>query len=219
MRAREAGKLALDILFPKRCPWCDKVIGFSEHDDCGKALAELRIEDGPVAVAPEAGGYLEQVHACYRYEPPVSSAIKRFKLEGERGLVDELGRQLAEGFAAAGRFDLILPVPVSPGTRRRRGYNQSALLAGVLSGTCGLPWQDGVLLKIKETRRQMDLSREERLTNVQGAYEVAHPAAVAGKRLLLVDDVLTTGATLNECARTLLEAGAQGCGALCLASA
>lgn len=222
MRPGEAGRLALDILFPRRCPWCDKVIGFAVHTECDEALAELRLPGGPVAVSIGTGGHLANVWARYRYEPPVSDVIRRFKLAGERGLAEELGRHLAEGFAGdgmAGGFDLVLPVPVSPGTRRHRGYNQSALLAAALAAKEKIPLREDLLLKTKETRRQMDLSRQERLTNVLGAYSVADPAALAGKRVLLVDDVLTTGATLNECAKTLLEAGARSCCAFCLASA
>lgn len=222
MKVRNIGKYTLDLLFPPRCAWCGKVIGFTECDGCGALLEPLRLPAGQVTVSPQTSGYLQQAWACYRYESPVSDAIVRFKLQDEPQHFRELGRRLAARYQSeklGGRFDLIVPVPVSPKTQRARGYNQSALLAGALSQWVGLPCDAGLLHKVKETRRQMDLERRERLANVLGAYGVAVPARAAGRRVLLVDDVLTTGATLNECAKTLLDAGAAACGALCVASA
>lgn len=221
MKINDAGNAALNLLFPKRCPWCGKVVGFAEHDECEKELETLWLADAPVQVAEETSAHLQEAWACYRYESPVTDAIWRFKLRDEPGLATQLGRCLAKRYkdCLSGSYDLIVPVPVSRRTQRSRGYNQSALLAGVLSEAAGLPCNEKVLVKIRETRRQMELGREERRTNILGAYEVRQPQAVQGKRILLVDDVLTTGATLNECAKTLLEAGAAAVGALCLASA
>lgn len=222
MKLQDAGNAVLDLLFPRRCPWCDKVTGFAEHDDCAGRLELRRLPPGPVAVAVETSGYLEAAWACYRYKSPVSDAILRLKLKDQPEHAEELGRHLIARYqdeGLAGCFDLIIPVPVSAKTRRRRGYNQSELLAAALAAGTEMSCAPDLLRKVKETRRQMNLTREERRTNILGAYAARSRRYLDGRRILLVDDVLTTGATLNECARTLREAGAVSCSALCLASA
>ena len=215
----------LDLLYPRRCAWCGVVSAASPCAQCGEKLAAVGFGSGPVALAvaeEHSGLHIGRVYACYFYEPPVQDAIHRFKFEDEPGLAAALGAKMAEAYAAcglAGRYDMAIPVPVSPGTLRRRGYNQSALLAKELCGACGLVFTMEALEKTTETVQQMTLGRNERMKNVQGAYEVADPAQIAQKRILLVDDVATTGSTLNECAKVLLAAGAADVDALCLAAA
>lgn len=217
----KARSFVLDVLFPRRCPWCDKVIGFSPACACEKELKTVCFPEGPVDLAPrgENCAQLREAWACFYYEDPVKAALHRLKFEDQAWLARPLGGVLARRFAEsglAGRYDAVVPVPVSAKTRRERGYNQSTLMARVVARAGGLPLLEGALHKTRETRRQMDLRREERIENVKGAYTVPEAGAVRGQRLLLVDDVLTTGSTLNECARALRAAGAAECGALCL---
>ena len=214
----------LDLLYPRRCAWCGEVSAASPCAKCGGKLANTAFGVAPVALAvvEEGSLYIGRVYACFHYEPPVQDAIHRFKFEDEPGLAPELGAKLAAGYTACGldgRYGAAVPVPVSPGTLRRRGYNQSALLAEQLCGACGLALAADALKKTTETVQQMTLGKKERMKNVQGAYEVAGPAQIAEKRILLVDDVATTGSTLNECAKVLLAAGAAAVDALCLAAA
>ncbi len=221
MRGKSFGGFVLDLLFPPRCAWCGAVLGFVKDCGCTGALDKCRL---PACALKKDGrgahmAALDGVWACFPYKPPVSEAYLRLKFEGETELAEPMGKALAAQFEAcrlAGRFDAILPVPVSPKTLARRGYNQSLLLAGVLARETGLPLVDGLLHKTRETQKQMDLGREERLVNVLHAYTVQDPEQAASRRFLLVDDVLTTGSTLSECARTLQAAGAKSCAALTL---
>ncbi len=103
--------------------------------------------------------------------------------------------------------ELIVPVPLFWLKKMRRGYNQAQILAEAVSRETGIPVLDG-LRRTRFTRTQTRLSDKRRTGNVQGAFDVRWPDAVAGKKILLVDDVMTTGATIQECARTLKEAGA-----------
>ncbi len=215
----------LGLFFPVRCPWCDRVLGFAKSCTCGPALAKLRLAQTPRPPEQHEGldESLGEVWAVFGYQNPVKNACHRFKFEGEEELARPLGREmarLARAAGLAGHFDLVVPVPVSPATLRKRGYNQSAGLASEVAEGLGLPLCAEVLLKTAENQKQMSLNRKQRLENPKGAYEAPEIARdrVAERRILLVDDILTTGSTLCEAARTLLGAGAKNCGGLCLAA-
>lgn len=211
----------LNLLFPKRCPWCGKVQGFNEKCSCFASLEDIVLPNEPLDLVAEGqrAEYLVDAWACFSYTFPVSNAILRVKFEDDTSAISSLGAFLRAKFTACGlkhRFDVVVPVPVSAKTMRTRGYNQSELLARQLAQE-GMPVLADALYKDKETPRQMDLGRKERLNNVSGVYKAKLADEIVGKRVLLVDDIITTGSTLNECAKTLLEAGAECCGALCLA--
>jgi predicted amidophosphoribosyltransferase len=128
--------------------------------------------------------------------------VLQLKFRGARYLADEFGRRLAAGLPR--KFDLVVPVPMSRLKLLFRGYNAAALVAERLALHAGLRYAGRGLKKVRRTRAQADLEREERLKNPKGAYRAS---GVAGT-VLLVDDVLTTGATANACAEALREAGA-----------
>lgn len=146
-------------------------------------------------------------------------AILLFKYGRRPSLGRHLGRLMAE---AAERlldpreFDLLIPIPLHPGRERERGFNQAALLAREVGRAWGLRVGHGLVRRIRATEAQSG-RRPEREANVKGAFEVAQPDRVEGRRLLLIDDVFTTGATVNECAKVLLAAGAVEVGVYTLA--
>jgi len=112
----------------------------------------------------------------------------------------------------------VVPVPVHPSRRRERGYNQSELLAARIAYLRGLSLKSGILLKTRNTGSQTGLEREERVENVVGSFGLRRPDRLSGRKILLVDDVVTTGSTLRECARALLESGAREVSACVAAS-
>jgi ComF family protein len=130
-----------------------------------------------------------------------------FKYRGKLSLAKPLARALIEALPALPPADIIIPVPLHPQRLREREYNQSLLLAARLSHHAGIPLLLACLLRVRPTVPQTSLSRKERLTNLHRAFSVANPACIQSKRILLVDDVLTTGTTLHECAKTLRRAG------------
>ena len=158
--------------------------------------------------------------AAAYYEGSMREAIHRMKFSGHPGsaatLAPLLLQALREGGAAEGRFDLLVPVPSRPKKVRARGYNQSALLARELSKRTGIPVSETALVKTRDTRAQHDLSAEERQVNLSGSFR-ASESEVSGRRILLIDDVLTTGATARECIGALQTAGAQSVDLLVLA--
>ncbi len=140
--------------------------------------------------------------ALGRYAGRLREVFLRFKFRGARHLADEFGRRLAARLER--RFNLVVPVPMSGWRMLGRGYNPAEQVAARLARHAGLPFGRRVLRKIRRTRPQAELQQEERLNNPKGAYR----AGKVGGVVLLVDDVLTTGATAGACAEALRAAGA-----------
>ena len=192
------------LLFPPRCAFCGKVGVQGVCPACEKALPYCKT---PLHERAEIGACL----APLRYEGAVRDALLNYKFHGSQsrctGFGDILAQAAAEHFG--GQFDLVTFVPVSKKRRRERGYDQSYLLA---RETCR-HWDTApaaLLQKTKDNPAQSSLSsREERQKNVAGVYAAVNEEKIRGARILLIDDILTTGATLREAARVLREAGAE----------
>ena len=158
--------------------------------------------------------------AAARYGGVVREAIHAFKFGRRRGLADPLGDLMTElGLSAlpGATPDLLLPVPLHRRRERERGYNQALLLSRRLERAWGIPVAVDVLVRRGTTAPQADLDAPARRRNVRGAFAVTNPEAVFGRHVVLVDDVLTTGATAGECARCLLRAGASTVGVITIA--
>lgn len=160
---------------------------------------------------------LQQIRAACAFGGSVRKAIHAFKYEGMFAVAEPLATLLVDNWPAWEQaIDLVIPIPLHPERERERGYNQSALLVRHLSRQLGLPRDEDVLWRTRHTTPQVGLSVEQRRRNVRGAF-AADSAGVAGKHLLLVDDVFTTGATLASAAGALLARGAQSVRGYCLA--
>jgi ComF family protein len=146
--------------------------------------------------------------AGYFYEPPLQDAIHLFKYRGKVALAGTLGALFRESWKDRPEADLLMPVPLHPSRLRSREYNQALLLADELNRALRLPLSYDNLVRVRATPPQTELTRTERLTNLRRCFAVQRPDAVAGKRILLIDDVMTTGATVSECAKVLRKAGA-----------
>ncbi|MDE2181132.1 MAG: ComF family protein [candidate division NC10 bacterium] len=157
--------------------------------------------------------------ALYEADGTMRQAILLFKYGGRRTLSRHLGRLMVEtaGYLFDPReFDLLIPVPLHSKRERTRGFNQAALLAKEVGRGFGLDVGERLLGRVRATEAQSG-GRREREKNVKGAFQVTRPDRVKDRRLLLIDDVLTTGATAGECAKTLLAAGAATVGVYTLA--
>lgn len=157
-----------------------------------------------------------EVYCFGAYEGRLRALIHLFKYEGFRPLARPLGRWLRRALPLDRVYDAVIPVPLHWRRRWSRGFNQSELLASELSRARGLPLVRGVRRR-KQTTTQTGLTHAQRRENVRGAFEVTRPAEIAGKKILLVDDVMTTGATADACASALVRAGALSVTVLTLA--
>ncbi|MDQ5988648.1 MAG: hypothetical protein CSYNP_04409 [Syntrophus sp. SKADARSKE-3] len=157
-----------------------------------------------------------------QYKAALLEAIHHFKYGGKTAVGESMGRMMAaHPFPAinARDYSLIVPVPLHPKKLRERGFNQSAILAKALSGQYAIRIDFMSLRRLHYTEPQVGLGSKERERNVRKAFAVDKPDKVEGERILLVDDVYTTGSTLRECARCLMDAGAERVAALTLARA
>lgn len=217
----------VDLVYPpsRRCLACGCALSGGEREGlCPACVGRLRLA-GPCCEAcgrpllPEddscqdcraAPRYFRRARAFGRYEGALREAILRLKYRGEYSLAPPLGRLLAE--VARVEFpgaSVIVPVPLHPRRYRERGYNQAELLAVVLARELGLPLAPAALARREATSVQAQLDPAGRRRNVHNAFSPGDTALCCGAVILLVDDVLTTGATASECARALLTGGAR----------
>ena len=179
----------LPLLPSARCPLCNDQTTHGER--CGACLKETP--------------HFDRTSACFRYDFPVDRIIHALKYGHQLAVADWLAGQMLETLATPD-VDLIIPLPLHSERLRERGFNQSAEIAGRLGKCLKLPVDRSTLLRTRATPPQAELPLKERHQNVRGAFE-CH-GDFSGRRILLVDDVMTTGATLNECARVLKLHGA-----------
>lgn len=192
---------ALSLLYPCRCAGCDRLIphGQALCPACADAFERLRL--------PEPPADDEAPLALFEYEGAVRQAVILLKFHGRAQNAAFLGGLLAGELERSGRFELCCGVPMTAAERRRRDYNHAALLAKSAAKALDCRYAPRLLVKRRETGLQHRLSREERSRNLRDAFSASPEAR--GRRILLIDDVLTTGATLRECAQTLYRAGAR----------
>lgn len=195
----------LNLLYPPKCPFCGALSPGGEASLCPRCKQALPWAEGTFS----AQGFDSGVFVLY-YEGAVRESLLRYKFGGCSGYAGVYGPLLAQRIAEGlgGRFDLISYVPVSRWRRATRGYDQSELLARAVARCYGvLPV--ATLHKRRQNRTQSQLhSADARRANVSGVYTPVGPERFAGQRVLLIDDIVTTGATLSEAARTLRAAGA-----------
>ncbi len=187
---------------------------------CGEAFVSRRGRDRICGRCTNDPPAFDAARALFAYEEPLVSIIHRFKYSRATHLSRPLGKMLFaayKSYFSGSGIDLIVPVPLHPNKLRERGFNQASRLAcrwqrwtaKENNGNCGFHFDDSVLARKKDTRSQTGLSREDRQKNMRSAFTVTCGEAVFDKKILVVDDVMTTGATASACARELKKAGAK----------
>lgn len=200
----------LDMIFPPRCVFCNEILlpGAKVCKKCAKEI--IQINHVKCIVLPASGKAISCV-SPFAYENKIRQSILQFKFHGHRnfaGIYAEKMAELVQKQFPEISFDFITSVPISSERRKIRGYNQSELLARSVSQCLSVPYDD-CLVKIKNNREQHKLSEKERFKNVLGVYQVENAEKISGKSVLLVDDIVTTGATLSACAAMLYQNGAK----------
>ena len=205
---------ALELIFPDNCLLCRQFLN-SRHQRqlCPQCLDSLSLNPTPFSRQAVSGTYaFEAAWSVCLYNEPAQKLLHAFKYNSKTSLhktfvplmidfIDRYHIPLQE-------FDLISPIPLHPVRLRERGYNQSALLSLALSKHYGVPHTENLLIRQKNTHTQTELGAKQRWTNMEGAFRIKNPSDVTGRTIILIDDLFTTGATLQSAAETLKAAGA-----------
>jgi ComF family protein len=242
-RLNAVAAAALDWVYPPHCRGCEEPLPPDGNrtlcPDCRAALADARVGEARCEtcgvpfphVGPEAsctrciieGRHFDKARAFAVYRNPMDTLVRTFKFRGDYALGPHVLRRLLAEDGLPDNIgdgaDVVVPVPLHARRRRERGYDQAELLARVIARHLGLPLHRKALVRKRYTSQQSLLVMNTRWDNVRGAFEIGRSALPPHCNVLLVDDVITTGATISECARVLKRAGAARVHALALARA
>src|SRR5690606_2557521 len=226
---RRAGTMLADLLYPQRCvacgaataeahalcPRCWGGLAFIERPFCERLGTPFAVDIGGLLLSPAAIAdppVFARARAVARFDGAAWEMVHRLKYGDRMDLAEAMGRMMVRaGSEILAEAEVLLPVPLHRTRLFSRRFNQAAALARVISRHAGVPWEAEVLRRVKRTRPQAGLTRPQRAGNLQGAFAVPpeRRMAVEGRSVVLVDDVLTTGATANAASRALLRAGAR----------
>lgn len=197
----------LDILFPPRCVFCRKIISGSRDKVCPECQSSVP-ETG--SDASQKGDFFSICVSPLYYEDEVRESLLRFKFKGATGYASAYASYLAKCISSEiqGRYDYISWVPLSKKRYKERGYDQAMLLAMATALELDTLAVGTLVKKVHVAKQSTMGSPEKRRANISGAYEASDIELIEGKRILLIDDIITSGSTLSECARTLRMAGA-----------
>ncbi|MDD5496057.1 MAG: ComF family protein [Candidatus Omnitrophica bacterium] len=230
------GRSMINMVFPMRCVSCGKDMNSREKTAvCGFCMSKIRLNPKPYCVScgrsvdkikkrcrqcENIAFHFKSAHAACLYEGTIKDLLHAFKYKSNLSFADILSKLMID-FVKDNRetlrgLDMITSVPLGRRRLNSRGFNQSKLLADRLSEEFSIPYVE-LLNKRRHTGYQSELPKLRRLSNLSNAFEALDASAAKDKRVLLIDDVMTTGATLNECSRTLLASGAREVRCLVLA--
>lgn len=209
----------IDFLLPRFCSHCEILLSADQKILCRECFSKIQHTDPHLLQSEfERKFSREQIvdtfYSLYIFpaKSPLQSAVHSLKYENNIRVGIHFGKQLAEKtgeLTHREKIDLILPVPLHPVKKAERGYNQSYFLAKGLSKVCKIPVGQDILKRRVNTPSQTTLDLSERKRNIENAFRVCRPAKIKNKNLMLIDDVITTGATISECGRVLKEKGAK----------
>lgn len=213
MRFKNVLDFLLGIIYPEHCVCCNKEIAYNKTfcDDC-----KLLLNDAPVNIST-SGLAISKIHARYVYKSPASDIVKTYKFKHKKAYSDILSQWVYEAFIAncsASDYDIATCVPMTNKEMKEKGFNHNALILKKFAEKANIKYDPNLLLKTRETSMQVRLGAKDRMENMKNLY-IASEENVKGLRILVIDDVFTTGATMNECARAFLTAGAIKVEAIC----
>jgi ComF family protein len=232
---KELGPALLSLVFPNVCESCAAVVPPSSNGVCALCAARIRLIAPPHcarcgrtlradgATCGDCGAetfHFDRAFACVYYEGKVKELLRAYKFGGRKTLLGFFTRVMARFIDASmreARFDTVIAVPLDRQKESERGFNQARPLAVAVAKKLALPHDLRALKRTRSTTPQSTLGKKDRLVNIRGRFFVKPGHTLGGRRVLLVDDVLTTGQTASECARVLKEAGASSVTVLALA--
>lgn len=210
-------KSALDFIYPPYCLICSSQLAENEKLICDNCWSHApKIEQdfdlfNQIEIKLGDEVYFSKVISAWEFSPTIQTAIHLLKYQNYKVLANRIGLFMAERLSKQSLpmdKTILIPVPLHKTRTRERGYNQSTLLCRVIAAETGFDYSDRILKRVRYTQSQTKLSAVERAKNVENAFKVIYPEQIKNRLVILVDDVITTGSTMNACAKELIKHGA-----------
>jgi ComF family protein len=226
----DVGNDFVSLFFPSYCFGCNQSLVKGEDTLCTRCLLELPktnyhlLEENPIKNKLIGRLPLKHVWAFLKFRKTgiVQHLLHQLKYNNQPEVAVKLGRNYGQELGQSGyqnEFDVIVPVPLHGSRQRQRGYNQSAKFAEGLSYALSIPWDESISIRTTTTATQTKKSKQERWENVKSVFDIRESEKIKGLRILLVDDVITTGATIEACGQHLVESNCKELSIACIAEA
>ena len=206
----------LNLIYPPGCGFCNNICKENLCKKCEIKIREYEIN----SLKKVKDRYFDELICLFKYEDIIRSTLIKYKFQNKAYLYKTFSKIILKNKKICGflkNYDIMIPVPISKKRRSQRGYNQSYLIAKEIAKFTNLKSENRCLEKQKDTIEQSKLSKNERRTNIQEAYKIINKERLFNKKVLLLDDIYTTGSTVNECSKVLKQAGTKGIGVLTIA--
>ena len=196
----------LKLIYPDVCAFCNKIQKESLCKKCEEKIKKYKKD----IVIRSKNNYFEELISIFKYEGLIREKIIQYKFQDKSYIYNTFAKIILKNEKVCGllkKYDIIIPVPIHRKRKLQRGYNQTQLIAKEIAKNIDIKLCDDVLVKSKNTIAQSKLNKNKRKQNIKNAFKVLNLEKIQGKNILLFDDIFTTGSTVNECARVLIEQG------------
>lgn len=194
----------IEFIYPKTCGMCNKI---SNSYICNKCKLKLKNQVVANTVVYD-GKYFDSITYLFRYEGEIREKLLEYKFKEKSYLYKFFAQIILNNCKFKNNYDIILPVPIHKKRKAKRGYNQSSLIAREIANEIKIEYGKNILIKNANNSPQSTLNKTQRIKNVLGIYSVKNCEKIENKKVLLIDDICTTGSTVNECAKVLKQNGA-----------
>ncbi len=206
----------IEYIFPPRCVFCNEILKAGAPiyicEKCADKIGYYNNCINHLNLPKDFKTYCDGMICVGKYSESLKESLRRFKFSNKPSYYRAFGMLLAlkvQNTIQLDNIDLIISVPLHKNRQKQRGYNQAELVAKYASKQLKVPFAENVLLKISESKSQSILSRNERFFNLEGLFYVNNAETITNKNILLIDDIITTGSTINQCSKVLKQAGAR----------
>lgn len=195
----------IDVLYPKTCGMCNKISNSYICNKCNLKLKKL-LKLNTIYFKDK---YFNSLTYLFKYEGIIREDLLQYKFWEKSYLYKFFSEIILNNCNLKNKYDIILPVPIHKKRNAKRGYNQSALIAKDIAKAMKIEYSNSILIKLTDNVPQSTLNQSQRIKNVLGIYNIKNAELIEEKRILLIDDIYTTGSTVNECAKILKQNGAE----------
>ena len=206
----------LNLIYPPVCGFCNQVCKENLCKKCEIKIKEYEIN----STRKIEDKYFDEALFLFKYEDIIRDTLIKYKFQNKAYLYRTFSKIILKNEKICGflkKYDIIIPVPISKKRKYKRGYNQSYLIAREIAKHADLNCENKCIIKQKDTIEQSKLNKNQRKENVQSAYKIIEKEKLFNKRILLIDDIYTTGSTVNECSKMLKQAGVNEIGVITIA--